>query len=190
MIQLDAEVLRRAMGIPLVRAQAWTAPLRETVTLYDITTPQRLAAFLATIGHESGDLVYTKEIWGPTPAQKRYEGRRDLGNTQAGDGKRFMGRGVIQTTGRANYGMTTDELATMVDGVPDFVAEPHRLEEKRWAALSAGAFWKRKRLNEYADAGEFLKLQIKVNGKNADGFPNGWQDRQDRHKRALAALGA
>ncbi len=68
-----------------------------------INTPARAAAFLAQVGHESGQLRYLREIWGPTPAQVRYEGRADLGNAQPGDGKRFMGRGLIQITGRKNY---------------------------------------------------------------------------------------
>jgi len=62
---------------------------------YDISTPKRIAAFLAQIAHESGMFRYSREIWGPTPAQIRYEGRRNLGNTQSGDGKRYMGRSLV-----------------------------------------------------------------------------------------------
>src|SRR5262249_32210674 len=64
-----------------------------------IDTPLRRAHFLAQVGHESGELVFTEEI----ANGQAYEGRRDLGNTEPGDGPRFKGRGLIQLTGRANY---------------------------------------------------------------------------------------
>lgn len=64
---------------------------------------RHLAYTLATAKHETADFKYMREIWGPTPAQLRYEGRKDLGNTVKGDGKRFMGRGFVQVTGRRNY---------------------------------------------------------------------------------------
>ena len=60
---------------------------------------------MAQIAHESGVFRWVWEIWGPTPAQQRYEERKDLGKTQPGDGKRFMGRGLLQVTGLANYVM-------------------------------------------------------------------------------------
>lgn len=82
------------------------------------------AYVLATSWHETGPapsrlhMQPRKEIWGPTEAQKRYEGRADLGNTVLGDGKRFAGRGYVQITGRANY-----QKASLITG-RDLVADP------------------------------------------------------------------
>lgn len=206
MIELTDKLLSQAAGIPLVRAQAWLAPLRETCAMFDITAAHRLADFLATDGHESASFATTREIWGPTPAQLRYErdfkapwpptggnpkNRKayELGNEQKGDGRRFCGRGLIQTTGRANYRMVRDLLRQRLHDVPDFEAEPTLLEVPRWAALSAGAFWHRKMMNLLSDRGDFLQLSIRVNGKNASGYPNGWDDRVARRARAQRILG-
>lgn len=86
--------------------------------------------FLAQCMHESGYLKYTKEIWGPTAQQLKYEGRKDLGNSQPGDGKLFMGRGPIQTTGRSNY-----EIVHNAIGI-DCVKNPSLLEKPQnyWKA--------------------------------------------------------
>jgi len=78
---------------------------------YQIVSTQRVAAFIAQIGHESGQWVYVCELWGLTPAQLRCEGREDLGNTEAGDGLNFRGRGLIQVTGRGNYAACGEVLA-------------------------------------------------------------------------------
>jgi putative chitinase len=132
--------------------------------LYAINTPARIGMFLANVGHETGGLHWLREIWGPTPAQRRYEGRADLGNTQPGDGPRFMGRGWLQTTGRANYAALRDRLRKRGVDCPDFVATPQALEQPEWGALSATDFADMKRLNDLADRGAFTDYCVRVNG--------------------------
>ena len=70
-------------------AGVFAPALNTAMNRYQIVGTQRVAAFIAQIGHESGQLKYMREIWGPTAAQARYEGRADLGNTQPGDGPSF-----------------------------------------------------------------------------------------------------
>jgi len=168
--------------------EAKAAEIRDAVALscalYDITTPARIAAFLAQVGHESGGFRYTTEIWGPTPAQQRYEGRKDLGNTQPGDGSRYRGHGFIQTTGRANHAAVRDRLRQRLSvEVPDFEAHPEALAELPWACLSAADYWDMRKLNALADAGDFEAITRKVNG----GL-NGYADRISRWERVKASL--
>ena len=120
------------------------------------------------------------------PAQGRYEGRADLGNTKPGDGFRFRGRGLIQVTGRANHAAARDRLrARFGGGVPDFEELPDRLAEPQWAALSAGDFWDRHGLNALADAGDFMRITKAINGGT-----NGYADRVARLETAKSVLEA
>jgi predicted chitinase len=97
---------------------------------------KELAAFLAQCSHESGGFRYLSEIWGPSSAQVRYEGRRDLGNTQKGDGYRYRGRGYIGLTGRANYREAGAKLGLPLEQKPELVENPEI------AAKTAVLFWK------------------------------------------------
>lgn len=117
-----------------------------------------MAAFIAQIGHESGQLVYVREIWGPTPAQTKYEGRADLGNTVPGDGLKCRGRGLIQITGRANYAACGEALGL------DLINHPELLEQPQYACMSAAWFWATKGLNTLADAGDFDRITKRING--------------------------
>ena len=147
-------------------AEKFAAPITDTMDEYEINTRERRAAFLAQILHESGKLMWVREIWGPSPAQVRYEGRKDLGNTESGDGKRFMGRGLIQLTGRNNYQQLSNAFGV------NLVDNPVLLESPQLAARSAGWFWKDRGLNELADAGKFETITRKINGGT-----NGMDDR-------------
>jgi len=145
---------------------------------FSINTPLRIAAFLAQIGHESGQLVYVREIWGPTAVQKGYEGRADLGNTQPGDGRKYLGRGFIQITGRANYQKLSEDLNT------DFITSPQLLEQPEYAAMSAGWFWNEHNLNVLADKAQFITITRRINGGT-----NGLAARQALYAKAKQVLG-
>ncbi len=139
-----------------------------------LNEPAVLAQFMAQGMHESGGLRYVREIWGPTAAQKRYEGRKDLGNTQPGDGKRFMGRDVLQITGRANYRALTAWVRKAFGAKVDFEAKPELLESPEW--LGIGAIWyflvARPKLVQYCRDGNIEMVTRQVNG----GL-NGYADR-------------
>lgn len=137
-------------------------PLQRTLEKYQINTPKRIACFLAQIAHESGSLRYVKEL----ASGEAYEGRKDLGNIYVGDGVKFKGRGLIQITGRANY-----EALGKYLGV-DLIAKPELLEQPLYAALSAGWFWDKRKLNALADIMNFEKITRLING----GL-NGYEDR-------------
>ena len=161
----------------LFRVKQFGGPLNE---------PAILAQFRAQVEHESGGYKYVREVWGPTPAQSRYEGRKDLGNTQPGDGKRFMGRDLIQVTGRANHRALTAWVRKTFGQGPDFEAKPELLESPEW--LGIGAIWyflTRKGLIEACRAGNIERVTRLVNG----GL-NGFDDRKKRYDRiALEMLG-
>lgn len=180
-LRLTAGLLAEAIGRPVSAVVPWLEPVRLAARMAELASVQRMAAFLAQVGHESGGFRHVREIWGPTPAQTRYEGRADLGNTQPGDGFRYRGRGLIQITGRANYARVTERLKGM--GAPDFIAQPEALEVPRWAAASAADYWRDRGLNRYADSGDFRTLTRRING----GY-NGFEDRLRRLERATRTL--
>lgn len=140
-----------------------------------INTPLRIASFLAQVGHESGEFKYMEEI----ASGEAYEGRRDLGNTQPGDGKRFKGRGPIQITGRANY-----EAAGKALGL-DLVGNPETASTNEVGFRLAAWFWTKHKLNDLADAKKFDAITKKING----GY-NGKADRDAKYNKALEVLGA
>lgn len=156
--------LALATGARIDRAETFLPFLEDAMHEFEINTPDRQAAFLPQIGHESGGLHWMVEQWGPTDSQRRYEMRQDLGNTEPGDGLRYRGRGLIQLTGRANYRRCGDALGV------DLIAHPELLGEPALACRSAAWFWKAHGCNELADAGEFEKITRRING-GLNGYP-------------------
>ena len=157
-------------------------PLESAMAEFGINSPMRQSAFLAQIAHESGELQWTQELWGPTAAQLRYDPpgllAAGLGNVEYGDGPKFRGRGLIQLTGRYNYGQCGLGLGV------DLVSEPGALSSPILAARSAGWYWKSRSINVPADAGDFERVTKLVNGAM-----NGYYKRQIYYVLARMALG-
>ena len=173
-----AAIMPSAMSVRVGTYLLW---LNEYMPQYDITTRLRQAAFLATIAEESGQLLYTRELWGPTPAQEQYEPpspkAAELGNTEPGDGRRFKGRGLIQITGRANYQAAQDAL-----GQP-YVDEPILMQAPAEATRTACWWWATHGCNELADIPDFEAVTRRVNG----GLTH-YDRRKAYYEHALAAL--
>lgn len=139
------------------RADLLAAPITAAMDEFEINTPARQAAFIAQVGHESGQFRYMAEL----ASGQAYEGRKDLGNTQPGDGFLYKGRGLIQITGRANYSSCSSDL---LGDESVLIDNPERLCEPELAARSAAWFWKMHGLNELADAGNFERITRRING--------------------------
>lgn len=165
-------------------AAVFVPALNDAMALYQINTRKRIAAFLAQIGHESGQLTQCVEnlnysakglqtVWpkrfnealaNQVARQPQrianivYASRMGNGDTASGDGWTFRGRGLIQTTGKDNYTKAAKELRA------DLVTRPELLEQPKYAALSAAWFWGMKKLNVLADNDRFEDITRAING--------------------------
>jgi putative chitinase len=162
---------------------SWLEPLTAAFHRFDISTPERQAAFIGQCAHESGNFKTLQEnlnysakglnaTWpsrfpseeaaqpfhrNPEKiANKVYSGR--MGNTDEGDGWKYRGRGLIQLTGKDNYRLASDALGV------DFVANPELVLSKEYAALTAAWYWNKRGLNKEADAKDFTGMTKKING--------------------------
>ena len=138
---------------------------RKTLDSFKISTPPRICHFLAQMAHESVGFKYLRELGGKSYF-KRYEGRRDLGNTQPGDGYRYRGRGIIQLTGRYNYRLYGKKLGLDLENNPELAARPDI------ALQIACQYWDDKNLNKYADVNDIKTITKRINGGH-----NGLSDR-------------
>jgi len=151
---MTLDQLNKIMPNARSKAGIFLPALNAAMAEFDINTPARQASFLAQLAHESGQLVYVREL----ASGAAYEGRRDLGNTQPGDGVRFRGRGLIQVTGRSNYAACGKALGL------DLLAQPALIEQTVNACRSAGWFWQSRGLNALADAGDQVAVTRRING--------------------------
>jgi len=184
--------------------QRWLQPLNDTFAKFDINTPARMASFIGQCAHESKnfnsleeDLRYSAvritQVWPRVPLAKAQEAvakgkaaiaeliygkRADLGNTQDGDGGKFFGRGIIQLTGRANYTAFANAI-----GNPEIIENPSLVATPGYACLSAGWFWSTKKLNAYADSGDYEAMTKRINGGVL-----GLAERKANIQKALSAL--
>ncbi len=201
---MTPEELRRCLGCKVSDSEKWAGPITAAARAFQIDTPQRLAAWVAQVGHESGLLTILEEnlrysaegllktfpryfdecsahVYAKNPeaiANRVYGGRMGNGYAATGDGWKYRGRGLIQITGRANYEAAGRALGLDLVGQPDLVLQPQT------AAMTAGFFWESKGLSALADLGAFDKITRAING----GF-NGKEDRDRLHAQARAALG-
>ena len=171
--------------LPNARAQAgvFILALNAAMLHRHITGPKRMAAFIAQVGHESGELRYVRELGGEHYLSKYDTGAlaARLGNTPDadGDGQKYRGRGLIQITGRRNYLACSRALF----GDERLLHFPELLEQPQWAAESAAWFWHSNGLNELEDQDQFTTITRRING----GL-NGLEHRQHLWEKARAVL--
>lgn len=190
MFNLTLDQLRGVMpGLALAQASRYLPYLQAAMTEFGIVTRLRACAFLSQVAHESSDLKYQAEIWGPTPAQKRYDTRTDLGNTPDadGDGYKYRGRGALQLTGAGNYRSVGKALGV------DLFADPDRADDVDVSFRIAGYYWDKHNLNDVADqlTGVADTNEVRVYTKITraiNGGTNGLADRIARYSRALKAI--
>jgi putative chitinase len=190
-------------GNPYV--EHWCEALNKILPDYDISTPQRVAAFLAQTAHESGGYTALHEnlnykadslcrVWpryfnasnadqyahNPEAiANRAYANRMGNGDEASGDGWNFCGRGLIQLTGRNNYQAFADSLEMNIADVPAY------LQTFEGAIQSACWFWEANNLNQYADTGDMKKMTKVINGGDL-----GLADRINHYQHAVHVLGA
>lgn len=186
-MDITREQLVAIMPFAKHRATRWLKPINRAMAEFNIYSPIRQAMFLANIAHESGELLYTKEI----ASGEAYDtGRlaKKLGNTpeEDGDGQRYKGRGPIQITGRYNYEVCGKALGL------DLIAHPELLEDPIHGARASAWFWESHGLNALAELMDFQGVCGVINTGSRNTPANrirGYDDRLRYYTRARKALG-
>lgn len=162
-----------APGVPESTLREYLPHLNATMLRAGINSDARKAVFIAQIGHESDGFNTLEEY----ASGASYEGRADLGNVHAGDGRRFKGRGPIQITGRANY----DTYGSAIG--EDLIENPELAATTEIGFKLASEYWTRNGLNRFADRGQFDTVTARINGGQ-----NGRTDRRNRWARAQRTM--
>lgn len=150
-----------------------TDALAAAFSEFEINTVPRINAALAQFSHETYGFRWLRELGGPSYFLK-YEGRKDLGNTQPGDGRRYKGRGYIMITGRSNYRLIGQRLKLTL------LEQPELAEQPLHAARISSCWWQEHGLNELSDRNEFRMITRIING----GY-NGYKDRLNMYYKLL-----
>lgn len=174
----EAQLKRICKGRPnknqASNMKSFTTVVNEYGSYFGMGALYNLSSFIGEVMVESGEFKYDREIWGPTAAQKKYEGREDLGNIHPGDGSKFRGFGPIQLTGRHNttnfYKWSLANHAAFGAPVPpNFVKDPSQIVTDPWEGLSALWYWhvgnpEKVSLNKYSSENNQLMVTKRING--------------------------
>jgi len=200
---MEPQQLSEACGIDLSHAEVLIEPMESVFKMYDISTPERQASFIAQCGHESDGFRFMEEnlnyraesllkTWpshfnhsnvaeyahNPEKiASRAYANRMGNGDEESQEGWLYRGRGFLQLTGKNNYEAVSNDLQI------DFVSNPDAVGTVEGAMATAGWFWEKHNLNKYADSGDFVGMTKKINGGTI-----GLENRQARYEQALQVL--
>ncbi len=157
------EQISALLGCKVSNVRRYWPPLRTALAEQGLTDRASTIAALATVATEVPDFAPINEYGSSAYFRRMYEGRADLGNTHAGDGVRYHGRGFIQLTGRANYRGYGHKLGVPLEQNPDLALDA------KIAARVLATYMKDHGIRDLAARGDWRGVRRAVNG----GL-NGW----------------
>ena len=163
-----------AMKAAIIASQAQRAGL----------TPNQIAYVLATAQHESDQFRTMTEY----ASGSEYEGASDLGNTQAGDGVRYKGRGFVQLTGRANYKKMGEKLGLDLLNNPALAEIPENAAKILIQGMKDGTFTGAK-LSDFG-SNDFVGMRAIVNGSDRAGLIAGYADKYAVALKSIGTIGS